>query len=271
MDRLEPLIIDIKPAPDNSDVLLVYVPVPVMLVRDDPVVGTAYSAWALPGKLLVKAALQSHIYTRKVPAPEGYCGFSFLQAKTAEEMKVPFKTTPTFEDSFPWDDVVKWLEVDYDPLMPDSAVVLDDQDGQGFSTAPSPIIRSASFEGPRGAQIITREFFAPAKFDIPEHEQPQPTAIVLDLRTKQFHSARCLHPLIEIPARPGSTGQVFGDKMAGGVSFYAGQRFPATNFPTLRKHIFSDTQHELETGGWHRIQKEAIAPPEPKLNLREED
>jgi hypothetical protein len=208
-----------------------------------------------------------YIYTWKRPLGEGVIRFFWVKNKTPEEAKVPFRETTSLRNH-PWPPILYALV-----LIPDYTFL---RTGRGYNSdtneisevvAPNHYVREIYVPGVNeGTKVVKREFFGPAKFDIPQSPVPVPTSVSYDVNGVQGRFPECLHPRIEISSTRSGIAQVVAGTVSEVGGALEGQVFPSTEpFEEWAPYIFSDTQDQDETGGWHRIQLIAIPPDPPDV------
>lgn len=235
MDRQEPITLRLMPTPDKGWAIVLYVATTVMVVADDPVLGTAYADWVLPGKLSVKPALQSHIYAGKVDAPDGYCGFMFLDAKTPEQMRIAYLDYQPARQPPQWPAVLRRVRTAQDDTLPLSAALSDET----IANAARYYVTVDMVPPTEGGSLRVRKYFSTTKPSVTKPDGPVPSTVNWDLpHASDLYS--CLHDDIYVPA-VGSGGMLLTGADARTMAYASdGEFFPATKMRTWEEYTVSD-------------------------------
>lgn len=259
----DPIQIKLVPTPNPAELgFIVYVADQAINPDVLPAVGTLYSAWTLPGRPRVWESLGAYVYVQPVDGPDGYLGFAFFKAKSAEERAIPFRSFTDWKDA-QWHNVL--LEA---PLFVKDTnfLIASPFENNGTALVPRWYARRKWLPGGTyRCKHVVEQFLSPTPWTAEELEgspEPVPTEIAIELPGLEFTLPKCLHPEVKAPEL--NTGLVVATE--DGLSQpreglrIEGQIFPATNVRRWQPRILNE-QMQLHSGQWFR-ERVTIDPPE---------
>lgn len=191
----------------------------------------------------------NHVLT-DIPGEEasGWVSFWFVKPKTTEEMAVPFREKADLEEGVDWPPVLTGLSWYSIPRY---------QEPGGGDTYVERINWEPVFKRFDGlTQVVTREFFAPTKFEIELPLQMRPSGFIFDYVLGKFELERCLHSLLVFSFSTGSSDWFY-------PLLNSDLTVPATNVTDWPAEVvIADNQREV-AGGYLRTQKVAMNPNLP--------
>ncbi len=237
--------------------------------RDIPAVGDLYKDWTLAvPELYDEFGEWKYASFQSPSSPGDLTAFFWVRPRTEQERATPFRTYTTAHP-YPWPTILVDLQFVFDEQFPIFGNRINTYSGDLESVAAARVYERKRVILPtnQNSKMVIEEYLSDEPYAASDMTHTQPIEGLVEW---DFNGARgsiqCLHDDIELPSR-GKPYQVAtsGSPSGGNAPPEPNRIFPATNFVTWTKFVFSDEQKE-NNGQWYRRKCTLYPPPLPQVS-----
>lgn len=238
-------------------------------LRDIPSVGDLFKNWTIKiPELVTEFGEWKYAAIQSKASPGDLSSFLWVRPRTTEERATPFRSFTT-SHPYPWPTILVDLQFVFDEQFPIFGNRINTTSGDLESVAAARVYERKRVILPtnQNSKMLIEEFLSDEPFTPAEMTHTQPIEGLVEW---DFNGARgsiqCLHDDIELPSR-GKPYQVAtsGSPSGGSAPPEPNRLFPATNYTTWTKFVFSDEQKE-NNGQWYRRKCTLYPPPLPRVS-----